>query len=84
VNAAADARPELRVVTQGHVLTAGDLMLTLAVEATIHHLDLVTDLPEAVGPSPEGLAAAATGRTPLTDPERRALGADADRFPLFS
>ncbi|WP_406396401.1 maleylpyruvate isomerase N-terminal domain-containing protein [Streptomyces sp. NBC_00882] len=108
VNAAADARPDLRVATQGHVLTAGDLVLTLAVEATIHHLDLVTDLPEAVGPSPAGLAAvratldgllgrpvpldwsdehyarAATGRTPLTDPERLALGADADRFPLFS
>ncbi|MDH6514502.1 uncharacterized protein (TIGR03083 family) [Streptomyces sp. SAI-135] len=108
VNAAADARPDLRVSTQGHVLTAGDLVLTLAVEATIHHLDLVTDLPGAAGPSPAGLAAvratldgllgrpvpldwsdehyarAATGRTPLTDAERLALGADADRFPLFS
>ncbi|MDH6565786.1 uncharacterized protein (TIGR03083 family) [Streptomyces sp. SAI-208] len=108
VNAAADARPDLRVSTQGHVLTAGDLVLTLAVEATIHHLDLVTDLPGAAGPSPVGLAAvratldgllgrpvpldwsdehyarAATGRTPLTDAERLALGADADRFPLFS
>ncbi|MET7733452.1 maleylpyruvate isomerase N-terminal domain-containing protein [Streptomyces sp. NPDC005402] len=108
VNAAADARPELRVSTQGHVLTAEDLVLTLAVEATVHHLDLVTDLPEATGPSSAGLAAvrdtldgllgrpvpldwsdehyarAATGRAPLTDAERLALGADADRFPLFS
>lgn len=108
VNAAADARPELRVSTQGQVLTAGDLVLTLAVEATVPHLDLVTALPGAAGPSPAGLATvratldgllgrpvpldrsdehyarAATGRTPLTDAERLALGADADRFPLFS
>jgi hypothetical protein len=108
VNAAADAPPDLRVRTQGHVLTAEDLVLTLVVEATVHHLDLVTDLPDAPGPSPAGLAAvratldgllgrpvpldwsdehyarAATGRTQLTDAERLALGADADRFPLFS
>jgi uncharacterized protein (TIGR03083 family) len=108
VSAGTDTRPELRVATQGHVLTAGDLMLTLAVEATVHHLDLVTDLPEAPGPAPAGLdavrvtldgllgrpvpldwsdehyARAATGRAPLTDPERLALGADAERFPLFS
>ncbi|MET8076823.1 hypothetical protein [Streptomyces sp. NPDC005303] len=108
VNAVADTASELPVSTQGHVLTAGDLMLTLAVEATVHHLHLVVDLPEAAGPSSAGLAAvratldgllgrpvpldwsdehyarAATGRTPLTDAERLALGADADRFPLFS
>ncbi|WP_053848099.1 maleylpyruvate isomerase N-terminal domain-containing protein [Streptomyces sp. NRRL B-24085] len=108
VNAAADTRPDLRVATQGHVLTAEDLVHTLVVEATVHHLDLVTDLPEAAGPSPGGLAAvratldgllgrpvpldwsdehyarAATGRIPLTDAERLTLGADADRFPLFS
>jgi uncharacterized protein (TIGR03083 family) len=57
VTAAAAARPEGRVTTQGHVLTAGDLMLTLAVEATIHHLDLVTGLPSAPGPARMGLAA---------------------------
>jgi uncharacterized protein (TIGR03083 family) len=57
VNAVADTPPELPVSTQGHVLTAGDLMLTLAVEATVHHLDLVVDLPEAPGPSAAGLAA---------------------------
>ncbi|MFJ9147877.1 maleylpyruvate isomerase N-terminal domain-containing protein [Streptomyces sp. NPDC102270] len=108
VNAAADARPDLRVATQGHVLTTGDLVVTLVVEATVHHLDLVIDLPDAPGPAPAGLAAvratldgllgrplpldwsdehyarAATGRAPLTEPERGALGADADRFPLFS
>jgi uncharacterized protein (TIGR03083 family) len=108
VRAAADTPAELRVSTQGHVLTAADLVSTLAVEATVHHLDLVTDLPDAPGPAPEGLAAvratldgllgrplpldwsdehyarAATGRAPLTDADRLALGADGDRFPLFS
>lgn len=108
VTAAAATPPELRVRTQGHVLTAGDLLLTLAVEATVHHLDLVVDLPDAPGPAPAGLRAvrttldgllgrpvpldwsdehyarAATGRAPLTDAERLALGPDADRFPLFS
>ncbi|GGX97595.1 maleylpyruvate isomerase N-terminal domain-containing protein [Streptomyces anandii] len=111
VAAAADAAtatdPGLLVGTQGHVLTAGDLMTTLAVEATIHHLDMTAHLPDAPPPAPCGLAAvrttldgllghpvpvdwddtgyarAATGRRPLTDSERRALGADAARFPLL-
>lgn len=103
--AAADlARP---VSTQGHVLTAGDLVTTLVVEAAIHHVDLVRDLPDAPGPAPAGLAVvretldgllgrpvpvdwsdehyarAATGRAPLTPEERRALGKDAERLPLF-
>ncbi|MCX5041125.1 maleylpyruvate isomerase N-terminal domain-containing protein [Streptomyces coelicoflavus] len=106
--AAAAAAPDRPVRTQGHVLTAGDLMTTLAVEATVHHLDLTVGLPDAPGPSATGLAAvratldgllgrpvpydwgdehyarAATGRTALTSAERRALGADAARFPLFS
>jgi uncharacterized protein (TIGR03083 family) len=60
VNAVADARPELRVATQGHVLTAGDLMLTLAVEATVHHLDLTVSLPAARPPAPAGLTAVRT------------------------
>jgi hypothetical protein len=38
------------------VLTVGDLMRTLAVEATIHHLDLEAGLPDACGPSAAGLA----------------------------
>jgi uncharacterized protein (TIGR03083 family) len=108
VTAAAAADPDLLVSTQGHVLTAADLMTTLAVEASIHHLDLVRELPTAPGPSANGLAVvrttldgllgrpvpldwtdehyarAATGRTPLTGAERRSLGADADRLPLFS
>ncbi|WP_228048483.1 maleylpyruvate isomerase N-terminal domain-containing protein [Streptomyces justiciae] len=108
VHAAEAAAQDRLVATQGHVLTAGDLMTTLAVEATIHHLDLVVDLPGVPEPAPVGLAAvratldgllgrpvpvawsdehyarAATGRAPLTDAERRSLGADAERLPLFS
>ncbi|MEU3414476.1 MULTISPECIES: maleylpyruvate isomerase N-terminal domain-containing protein [unclassified Streptomyces] len=57
VHAAGEADPERRVSTQGHVLTAGDLLTTLAVEATVHHLDLTVALPRAPRPSPEGLAA---------------------------
>ncbi|MFF8997642.1 maleylpyruvate isomerase N-terminal domain-containing protein [Streptomyces achromogenes] len=57
VHAAGAADPARRVVTQGHVLTAGDLITTLAVEATVHHLDVTVALPHAPGPSPEGLAA---------------------------
>lgn len=55
VHAAACAAPDQPVATQGHVLHAGDLIRTLAVEATIHHLDLVVSLPDAPGPSTEGL-----------------------------
>ncbi|MEU4360098.1 maleylpyruvate isomerase N-terminal domain-containing protein [Streptomyces virginiae] len=58
VNAAASAAPDQPVATQGHVLKAGDLIRTLAVEATIHHLDLVVSLPDAPGPSAEGLGQA--------------------------
>jgi hypothetical protein len=51
------ADPAQRVRTQGHVLTAGDLLTTLAVEATVHHLDLMAELPHVPWPAPEGLAA---------------------------
>jgi Mycothiol maleylpyruvate isomerase N-terminal domain. len=50
VIAAERSDPQQFVSTQGHVLTAGDLMATLAVEATVHHLDLVAHLPAAVQP----------------------------------
>jgi hypothetical protein len=107
VHAAEAADPARRVATQGHVLTAGDLITTLAVEATVHHLDLTVRLPHAPGPSPEGLAVvratldgllgrpapadwsderyarAGTGRAALTEAERAALGAAAERLPLF-
>jgi hypothetical protein len=39
-------------------------MLTLAVEASIHHLDLVRELPDAPGPAPTALGADAD-RFPL-------------------
>ncbi|MGY1745724.1 maleylpyruvate isomerase N-terminal domain-containing protein [Blastococcus sp. SYSU D00695] len=94
------------VGTQGHVLRVADLLSTLAVEAAIHHLDLVAHL-DRPGPAAaplaevrrvlEGLlgqplpagwddataARRGTGRQPLTDADRAALGAGADRFPLL-
>lgn len=56
VDAAGRVDPGQRVRTQGHVLSAEDLLSTLCVEATIHHLDLVSDLPGRPGPPSEGLA----------------------------
>lgn len=49
-----DADPDLVVATQGHAITVEDLASTLAVEATLHHLDLVDQL-SAAGPSLDGL-----------------------------
>jgi uncharacterized protein (TIGR03083 family) len=42
------------VATQGHALRVDDLASTLAVEATLHHADLVADL-DAPGPPAAGL-----------------------------
>lgn len=61
VHAAAKADPDELIATQGHVLKAGDLLSTLAVEATIHHLDLAASLcggpgAEELMPAPSGLA----------------------------
>jgi hypothetical protein len=54
---AAKALPaDAKVATQGHVLAAGDFLATLAVEATIHHLDLVAGDRALAGPSGPGLA----------------------------
>jgi Mycothiol maleylpyruvate isomerase N-terminal domain len=47
--------PDALVATQGHVLGAEDLYATLAVEAAVHHLDLVVDL-DRPGPGPAPLA----------------------------
>jgi hypothetical protein len=47
--------PDALVATQGHVLRSVDLVVTLAVRAAIHHLDLVLDL-RRPGPRPEPLA----------------------------
>ena len=43
------------VRTQGHVLAVGDLLSTLAVEAAVHHLDLVAHL-DRPGPAAQPLA----------------------------
>ena len=43
------------LATQGHALRADDLASTLAVEATLHHADLVAHL-DADGPTDAGLA----------------------------
>lgn len=43
------------VATQGHVLTAADLLSTLTVEAAVHHLDLVAHL-DRPGPAAGPLA----------------------------
>ena len=56
VHAVSRVDPAALVGTQGHALTVADLASTLAVEATLHHTDLVRDLPDAAGPSGEGLA----------------------------
>ena len=53
--AAGRARPDDLVATQGHVLRAGDLLSSLAVEAAVHHLDLVASL-DRPGPSSGALA----------------------------
>jgi hypothetical protein len=43
------------VATQGHVLTVDDLLATLAVEAAVHHLDLVA-FSHGPGPGAQSLA----------------------------
>ncbi|MYW63432.1 maleylpyruvate isomerase [Streptomyces sp. SID8379] len=52
------ADPALRVATQGEVLTAGDYLDAYVLEWTLHHLDLIADLPGAARPPAEGLARA--------------------------
>lgn len=52
--AVAGADPAAVVTTQGHSLSVADLGSTLAVEATLHHLDLVAHL-SLPPPAPAGL-----------------------------
>ena len=56
VHAVGHADPADVVGTQGWALTVADLASTLAVEATLHHVDLVRHLPGAEGPTVEGFA----------------------------
>jgi hypothetical protein len=55
VTLAGRTAPDALVTTQGHVLRTDDLLVTLAVEAAVHHLDLVVDL-NRPGPRAEPLA----------------------------
>jgi uncharacterized protein (TIGR03083 family) len=57
-HAAAALPADVKLATQGNVLIAGDFLATLAVEATIHHLDLVAGDGSLAGPSGPGLAVA--------------------------
>ncbi|MDQ1723721.1 MAG: hypothetical protein QOG52_749 [Frankiaceae bacterium] len=56
LHAAAASGPEIPVATQGHVLLTRDLLSTLAVEATLHHLDFLVAVPDAARPDPVALA----------------------------
>jgi uncharacterized protein (TIGR03083 family) len=58
-----------RVETQGHVLRASDFVATLVLEATVHHLDLILELPDAPEPDPEGLQVAARTLDGLFGPD---------------
>ncbi|MGC4942578.1 maleylpyruvate isomerase N-terminal domain-containing protein [Kribbella sp. DT2] len=58
-----------RVETQGHVLAAKDFVATLILEATVHHLDLVVELPDAPEPDPEALQVTARTLDGLFGPE---------------
>ncbi|MCF2436317.1 hypothetical protein LV779_26030 [Streptomyces thinghirensis] len=71
--------PEPRGHPGTAVLTVADLLTTLGVEATVHHLDLTVALPTAPGPSLAGLTAVRAtldgllGRPGAAGLERRAL-----------
>lgn len=52
---AARTPPETPVATGDHVISADDLLVTLAVEAAVHHLDMVVHM-RRPGPRPEPLA----------------------------
>ncbi|MGZ3119493.1 maleylpyruvate isomerase N-terminal domain-containing protein [Streptomyces sp. H62] len=54
--AAALATPAARVATRGEVLTVDDYLNAYVLEWTLHHLDLIADLPNAPEPPAEGLA----------------------------
>jgi uncharacterized protein (TIGR03083 family) len=57
------------VRTQGHVLRVVDFVATLVTEATIHHLDLMLELPDAPEPDPQGLRVVARTLDGLFGPE---------------
>jgi uncharacterized protein (TIGR03083 family) len=48
--------PGLRVSTRGQVITAGDYLSAYVLEWTLHHLDLIVQLPNAAPPPADALA----------------------------
>ncbi|MEV4491245.1 maleylpyruvate isomerase N-terminal domain-containing protein [Micromonospora coxensis] len=80
VRAATAADPSAHVTTQGHVLRVPDLLATLTTEATVHHLDLTLDLPDAPPPGPLATAVAVATMDGLLSDEavRPAAWSDAD------
>ncbi|MEU9337730.1 maleylpyruvate isomerase N-terminal domain-containing protein [Streptomyces sp. NPDC048290] len=58
--AAVLADPAARVGTQDMVLTTADYLTAYVLEWTLHHLDLIVDLPSAAGPPAATLAASRT------------------------
>lgn len=50
------ADPRLNVSTKDQVLTAGDYLAGYVIEWTLHHLDLIANLPAAADPPAESLA----------------------------
>ena len=56
VRAARAADLESRFETQGHVIALPDLLSTLVLEASVHHLDLIHELPAAPPTPARGLA----------------------------
>ncbi len=54
--AAGLADPAARVGTRDEVFTVAEYLTTYVLEWTLHHLDLIAHLPDAVDPPPDGLA----------------------------
>ena len=67
------------LVTQGHAIRGDELASTLAVEATLHHLDLVAHLGGAAPPTPAGMAEVRSVVEELLD---RSLGWSDERVAL--
>jgi hypothetical protein len=49
------AEPDFRVSTRDEVLTASDYLSAYVLEWTLHHLDLIANLPHAAKPPAQGL-----------------------------
>ncbi|WP_454790291.1 maleylpyruvate isomerase N-terminal domain-containing protein [Mycolicibacterium lutetiense] len=72
------ADPNLRVATQGQVLTVGDYLDAYVLEWTLHHLDLVAHLPKVAGPPAPGLARSRAMLDDITGVRFPAKFSDAD------